>query len=120
MAPSPPQSPRNTTPISNVELYRASLTDGIIRAKLAVSGSVSAGAVPPSGDVLSLSFGTYPCRPTVRPASSFPSPSHIASQGCSQVVAASGNDGSDHVPSPALSGFTIGCARSGALLDKNW
>jgi hypothetical protein len=83
----------------SVEIYRASLEDGTM-SEATVTGALFRAfdvppnqetAVIPAGTVVNLSLGTYPCGPDFQPLG-------LSLSMSNQVVAASGNDGSGHVP----------------------
>ena len=100
----------------NVELYRASGPGGVLDEAWIVAAFRR--AQPASGDVLSLSFGTYPAGPKYDPLI-FPRALDIAFKAGARVVAASGNDGPGHVPTqlyPASQWNVIGVS----ALDKTW
>ena len=101
-------------PDLDVELYRASLPDGTF-SELAVLEAFRR-ASPALGDVLSLSFGTYPCGPRYDP---LVAPLAIAIARKSAVVAASGNDGSNHVPRQLYPASRPDVIAVGAF-DTNW
>jgi hypothetical protein len=101
---------KNYNPGLNVELYRASFADGTLNE---FSLTVAFQRAQPGDDVVSLSLGTYPCHAEEHP----PLVLEIGLAG--QVVAASGNDGRDHMPEmlyPASRDDVIGVS----AYDTSW
>jgi hypothetical protein len=78
-------------PNLNVELYRASWEDGTFSEATVVAAFQRFMARDQTPATVSLSAGTYPCRPDYNPLG-------LELAMSSQVVAASGNDGNTHVP----------------------